>query len=183
MLNGLLSKVNGYEVASFVLYFAVVLGIGVWFFVKSRVKGEKDYFLGGRNMNGLVSALSAGASDMSAWCLMGLPGAIYLSGLGQVWISIGLVIGTCLAWIFVAPKLRRYSLKADDAITVPQYLQNRFKESNPSLRIASATIFVIAYCIYSASSIKACGLIFSSIMGINETAAMIISAGVIVIYT
>lgn len=183
MLNGLLSKVNGYEVASFVLYFAVLLGIGVWFFVKSRDKGEKGYFLGGRNMNGLVSALSAGASDMSAWCLMGLPGAIYLSGLGQVWISIGLVIGTCLAWIFVAPKLRRYSIKADDAITVPQYLQNRFKESNPSLRIASATIFVIAYCIYSASSIKACGLIFSSIMGINETAAMIISAGVIVIYT
>lgn len=183
MLNGLLSKVNGYEVVSFALYFAVVLGIGVWFFVKSRDKGEKDYFLGGRNMNGLVSALSAGASDMSAWCLMGLPGAIYLSGLGQVWISIGLVIGTCLAWIFVAPKLRRYSIKADDAITVPQYLQNRFKESNPSLRIASAIIFVIAYCIYSASSIKACGLIFSSIMGINETAAMIISAGVIVIYT
>lgn len=183
MLNGLLAKVNGYEVVSFVLCFTIVLGIGVWFFVKGKSKGEKDYFLGGRNMNGFVSALSAGASDMSAWCLMGLPGAIYLSGLGQVWISIGLIIGTCLAWLFIAPRLRRYSIKADDAITVPQYLQNRFKESNPALRIASAVIFVIAYCIYSASSIKACGSIFSSIMGIDQTVAMMISAGIIVVYT
>ena len=116
-----------FELIMFIAYFAFMIGIGVWFFVKGKSKGEKDYFLGGRNMNGWVSALSAGASDMSSWVLMGLPGAICVAGLGEVWISIGLVIGTILSWIFVAPKLRRYAIKANDAITVPQFFANRFK--------------------------------------------------------
>lgn len=174
---------NPFEVTSFVLYFASVLAVGVWFFVKSKDKGDKDYFLGGRQMNGLVSALSAGASDMSAWILMGLPGSIYMYGIGQVWISIGLLIGTICAWLFIAPRLRRFSIVADDAITVPQFFQNRFKEKNPLLRVVCAVIFVIAYCVYSASSIKACGTIFSTVMGIDEKLAMIISTVVIVAYT
>ena len=172
-----------FEIISFALYFLAVLGVGIYFFVKSKNQGEKDYFLGGRNMNGLVAAFSAGASDMSAWVLMGLPGAIYLYGLGQVWISIGLLIGTVCAWLFIAPKLRRFAIKADDAITIPQFLSNRFKAKNPILRISCAVIFVIAYCVYTASSLAACGTLFKTVFGLDETLGMIIAAVVILVYT
>ena len=171
------------ELVVFILYFLFMLAIGVWFFFKSRNKGEKDYFLGGKNMNGWVSALSAGASDMSNWVLMGLPGAICVAGLGEVWISIGLVIGTILSWIFVAPRLRRYAIKANDSITVPQFFANRFKVNGNTLKIACASIFVVGYCLYSASSIVACGKIFSTITGLDKKWAMIISAIIIVGYT
>ena len=113
---------NVYEIVAFCVYFIFVTGIGIFFFIKNKNGGEKDYFLGGRQMGGWVSALSAGASDMSAWVLMGLPGAIYLSGMSQLWISIGLVIGTILSWVFIAPKLRKYAVVAGDAITVPEFL-------------------------------------------------------------
>ena len=139
----ILSAVNAGEIVAFVLYFLLVIGIGIFFFIKGKADtGEKGFFLGGRKMNGLVSALSAGASDMSAWVLMGLPGAIYAAGMGQVWISIGLAIGTVLAWIFVAPKLRRYSILANDSITIPQYLTNRFKSKSKVLQIVCAIIFM-----------------------------------------
>ncbi|MBQ9081641.1 MAG: sodium/proline symporter [Clostridia bacterium] len=176
---------NLFEVAAFILYFLAVLAIGIFFFIKSKNESEKDYFLGGKSMGGLVSALSAGASDMSAWCLMGLPGAIYLSGLGQVWISVGLIIGTILAWIFVAPRLRVYAIHADDAITIPQFLTNRFRTKNSALRIICAVVFVVAYCIYMASSVVACGELFSTLTGgvIDKTMGMIIAAAVIVLYT
>ena len=178
--------INPYELTSFILYLAVVLTIGVWFYIKGR-KGktvnEKDYFLGGRKMSGLIAAFSAGASDMSAWVLMGLPGSICLFGLGQVWISIGLLIGTICAWIFVAPKLRRFAIKADDSITIPQFLSNRFKAKNPVLRISCAVIFVVAYCVYTASSLSACGELFNMVLGIDEKVAMIIAGAVILIYT
>ena len=172
-----------FEIAAFALYFLLVLGVGIYFFVKSKEQGEKDYFLGGRNMNGLVAAFSAGASDMSAWVLMGLTGAIYLFGLGQVWISIGLLIGTVCAWLFVAPRLRRFAIKADDAITIPQFLSNRFKAKSPVLRIACAVIFVIAYCVYTASSLSACGTLFETVLGVDPTLGMVIAAVVILVYT
>jgi sodium/proline symporter len=173
------------EIIAFIAYFVIVLLVGVYFFLKSRGAGEKEYFLGGRNMGGLVAALSAGASDMSAWVLMGLPGAICLLGMGQVWISIGLIIGTICAWIFIAPKLRRYAIKANDSITIPEYLSNRFKSKNNVLRITCAVIFVIAYCIYAASSISACGTLFQTVTGgaITKTWGMIIAAVVIGVYT
>lgn len=173
-----------YELIAFILYFILVIGIGLYFFLKSKSAGsEKDYFLGGRQMNGLVAALSAGASDMSAWVLMGLPGSIYLYGMGQVWISVGLLIGTILAWIFVAPKLRRYSIRANDSITIPQFLSNRFLSKNPSLQIICAVIFMIVYCIYAASSIYACGTLFHTVVGWNPNHAMIIAACIILLYT
>lgn len=175
---------NGFEVAAFIFYFVVVIGIGVWFFVKNKSTSEKDYFLGGRNMNGLVSAFSAGASDMSAWVLMGLPGSIFLYGMGQVWISIGLLIGTVCAWVFIAPKLRRYAIIAGDSITVPEFLSNRFKASSPVLRVTCAVIFMIGYCVYAASSVFACGQLFSTLMpAVPQDVAMIISAAVILVYT
>ena len=156
---------NVYEIIMFVLYFVLMLGIGFWFFFKSKDKGEKDYFIGGRNMNGLVAAFSAGASDMSAWVLMGLPGSIFMYGLGQVWISIGLLIGTICAWLFIAPKLRVYAIKAGDSITIPQFLSNRFFAKSPVLRVSCAVIFVIAYCVYTASSLSACGDLFNVVIG------------------
>ena len=173
------------EVLAFVLYIVLVLAVGIVFFIKGRKStgGDKDYFLGGRNMNGWVAALSAGASDMSAWVLMGLPGSIYLYGMGQVWISVGLLIGTILAWTFVAPGLRRFSIKADDSITIPQYLTRRFKVENPALQIISAVIFIVAYCVYAASSIVACGDLFNTIFGMNKTVAMVGATIIILLYT
>ena len=114
-----------WHISAFVLYFAAVLAIGFVFFLKSKGGGEKEYFLGGRNMGPWVTALSAQASDMSAWLLMGLPGSILAFGFGEVWIGIGLALGTAANWIFTAKRLRRFSRAADDAITLPQYLSNR----------------------------------------------------------
>lgn len=176
---------NVLEVVAFVCYLVLVLGIGIMFFIKSRKSqgGDKDYFLGGRNMNGWVAALSAGASDMSAWVLMGLPGSIYLAGMGQVWISVGLLIGTICAWIFVAPRLRRFSIKAKDSITIPQYLTNRFLSKSPVLQIVCAVIFIVAYCIYAASSIVACGDLFNTVFGMDKSYAMIGATVIILLYT
>ena len=175
---------NFLEMGAFCLYLLLVLSIGIFFFIKGKnQKGDKAYFLGGREMNGFVAALSAGASDMSAWVLMGLPGSIYLWGMGQVWISVGLLIGTLCAWIFIAPKLRRYSIKADDSITIPQFLTNRFKSKSPVLQAVCAFIFMIAYCIYSASSIYACGSLFNKMFGWNSLYAMIGATIVILLYT
>ena len=182
-MNYLIADINAGEVIAFVLYFLLVIGIGIFFFIKGKGDtGEKGFFLGGRKMNGLVSALSAGASDMSAWVLMGLPGAIYAAGLGQVWISIGLAIGTVLAWIFVAPKLRRFSILANDSITIPQYLTNRFKSKSKVLQIVCAVIFMIVYCVYGASSIAACGALFKTLFGLDERIAMTISTVIIIAY-
>ena len=115
------------ELFAFILYFIAMLGIGVYFFFKAKGEsGEKDYFLGGRQMGPWVTAMSAQASDMSAWLLMGLPGSILAFGFGKAWIGIGLAIGTSLNWILVAKRLRKFSEASGDAITVPQYLSNRF---------------------------------------------------------
>ena len=171
------------ELIVFVIYLLAMIGIGVYFFLKTRNGGEKDYFLGGRKMGAWVSALSAGASDMSAWVLMGLPASVYALGLGQVWIAIGLAIGYALSWIFEAPRLRAFSIQADDAITIPQYLTKRFRSKSYSLQVICAVIFLVAYTIYAASSIKAAGTLFSTVIGLDPTTAMYIAAAIIVSYT
>ena len=174
---------NYSELLAFILYLVLVVAVGVVFFLKTRGGDEKMYFLGGRQMNAWVAALSAGASDMSAWVLMGLPGSIYALGMGQVWISVGLAIGTALCWIFVAPRLRSFSIRANDAITIPQYLTNRFCSQKTSLQIICAIVFVVVYTVYAASSIKACGTLFNTVLQIDQNIAMYIAAGIIVIYT
>ena len=171
------------ESVVFVVYLAFMLGIGVYFFVKSKDGGEKDYFLGGRQMGPWVSALSAGASDMSAWVLMGLPASIYAFGIGQAWVAIGLAIGYAVSWTVEAPRLRRFTIVADDAITVPQYLTNRFVSKSKALQIICAIIFLAAYTIYAASSMKACGTLFHTVIGIDATLAMYLAAAIIVGYT
>jgi sodium/proline symporter len=171
------------EVVVFVIYLVFMLSIGVWFFLKDKNGGDKSYFLGGRQMGAWVTALSAGASDMSAWVLMGLPASIYALGIGQLWIPIGLAIGYAMSWLLEAPRLRRFSIVAKDSITIPQYLTNRFLSKSRLLQIICAVIFLVAYTIYSASSIKACGTLFNTVIGMKETTAMYLAAVIIISYT
>ncbi|MCQ2396552.1 MAG: sodium/proline symporter [Lentisphaeria bacterium] len=171
------------EIVIFVIYLLCMLAIGIYFFFKDRNGGEKTYFLGDRQMRPWVAALSAGASDMSAWVLMGLPTAIYLKGMGQVWIPVGLAIGYALSWIFLAPRLRKFSVVYGDAITIPQFLTNRFLAKSKSLQVICAIVFLIAYTIYTASSVKACGTLFNTVTGLDPIYAMYLAAIVIVSYT
>ncbi len=172
------------EIIAFVLYFVVVLGIGIYFFVKSDGNNEKDYFLGGRRMGPWVTAMSAQASDMSAWLLMGLPGSILAFGLGQAWIGIGLALGTALNWIFVAKRLRKFSKASGDSITLPQYLSNRFATANPALKIVCAIIFLISFTLYVASGFSAGATVFTQLFpSLNATVALVIFAVIILVYT
>ncbi len=172
------------EVLAFVLYFIVVLAIGLYFFFKSKGNSEKDYFLGGRQMGPWVTAMSAQASDMSAWLLMGLPGSILAFGLGQAWIGIGLAIGTALNWIFVAKRLRKFSKASGDSITLPQYLSNRFATANPALKIICAIVFMVSFTLYVASAFSAGSKVFGDLFPkLGEERAMIIFAVIILVYT
>ena len=171
------------ELIIFFIYLVFTVGIGVFFLLRTRHGNEKDYFLGGRQMGPWVSALSAGASDMSAWVLMGLPASVYAFGVGKTWIAIGLAIGYALSWIIEAPRLRRYSIAAKDSITIPQYLTNRFLSQKKAMQVICAVIFLTAYTIYAASSIKACGTLFNTVVGLEPRTAMYIAAAVIISYT
>ena len=174
------------QLTAFILYFAVVLGIGLFFFFKSKSGGEKDYFLGGRSMGPWVTALSAQASDMSGWLLMGFPGSILAFGMGQVWIGIGLALGTAANWIFVARRLRKFSQAANDSITIPQYLSNRFLTKSPALQIICAVVFLIFFTIYVASSFVAGQKVFIQVVPqLAETPnlALLIFAAIIIVYT
>ena len=168
----------------FVLYFGILFVVAMAFFFNGSNKNEGDYFLGGRSMGPWVTALSAQASDMSAWLLMGLPGSILAFGFGQMWIGIGLALGTATNWIFCAKRLRKFSKVADDAITLPQYLSNRFATESKALQVICAIIFLVCFTIYVASAFVAGTSVFTELFpGMNEKAAMIIFALIIVGYT
>ena len=174
------------ELAAFILYFVIMLGIGVFFFIKSKGAGEKEYFLGGRSMGPWVTALSAQASDMSGWLLMGLPGSILAFGMGQAWIGIGLAIGTALNWIFVASRLRKFSKAANDSITLPQYLTNRFLTESKTLQIISAIVFLVFFTVYVASGFVSGATVFTQVipqLAGKENVALIIFAAILILYT
>ena len=174
---------NG-EVLAFIVYFLAVLGIGIFFFFRSKGGGEKEYFLGGRSMGPWVTALSAQASDMSAWLLMGLPGSILAFGFGEIWIGIGLALGTAANWIFVAKRLRRFSRAANDSITLPQYLSNRFGGNKRALQMISAIIFLVCFTVYVASAFVAGTKVFVTVFpGLEKSIAMLIFAAIILVYT
>ncbi|MCB6993000.1 sodium/proline symporter [bacterium 210820-DFI.6.37] len=168
---------NG-EVLAFALYFVAIVGVGVYFFFKERKEAtQANFFLGGRKMGPWVTAMSAQASDMSAWLLMGLPGSILAFGFGQMWIGIGLALGTAANWIFVAKRLRQLSRAAGDAITVPQYLGNRFMAKSHTLQVICAIIFFVCFTIYVASAYVAGASIFTTIFpSLKTQTAMIIFA-------
>ncbi len=175
-----------WRLIAFILYFVAMLGIGFWFFLRSRSGGDKEYFLGGRSMGPWVTAMSAQASDMSGWLLMGFPGAILAFGLGQAWIGIGLAIGTIANWVIVARRLRRFSEASGDSITLPQYLTNRFATSNPALKITCAVIFLISFTIYVASAFNAGTAVFVKVVPAlegKEMLAMAIFAAIVLVYT
>ncbi len=172
------------EILAFVLYFVAMLSVGIFFFVKSKSADEKEYFLGGREMGPWVTAMSAQASDMSAWLLMGLPGSIFAFGFGQAWVGIGLALGTIANWIFVAARLRRFSKAANDSITFPQYLSNRFITTNPALQIICAVIFLVFFTVYVASAFVAGTKVFTTVFPqLNEMVALVIFALIVIIYT
>ncbi|MBO5882890.1 MAG: sodium/proline symporter PutP [Clostridia bacterium] len=171
------------ELIVLIVYFAAMLGIGAVLFFRSKSKSDKDYFLGGKTMGPWVTAMSAQASDMSAWLLMGLPGSILAFGLGQAWIGIGLAIGTALNWILVARRLRRFSEAANDSITLPQYLSNRFATKNKSLQVTCAVVFLVCFTLYVASAFVAGADVFTSLFEIDRKLAMLIFATILIIYT
>ncbi len=174
------------QLAAFILYFVVVLGIGVFFMLRSKGAGEEEYFLGGRSMGPWVTAMSAQASDMSGWLLMGFPGSILAFGMGQVWIGIGLALGTIANWIFVAKRLRNFSKAANDSITLPQYLTNRFAATSPALQIICAVVFLVFFTVYVASSFVAGATVLTSVVPQlegKEGLALLIFALIIIAYT
>ncbi|WP_203334130.1 sodium/proline symporter PutP [Planococcus beigongshangi] len=170
-----------YQIIALIIYLIAMLGIG--FYAYRKTVNLSDYMLGGRGLGPGVAALSAGASDMSGWLLMGLPGIIYLNGLVEVWIAIGLTIGAYLNWFFVAPRLRVYSLVTKDSITIPSFLENRLRDSSRLLRIVSGIIILIFFTFYVSSGMVAGGVFFESSFNMSYQTGMLVVAGVVVAYT
>ena len=166
---------------AFAAYMIVMILIGASY--AGKTKNSEDFFLGGRNLNGWVAALSAQASDMSGWLLMGLPGSVYAFGTGQAWIAIGLFIGTVCNWLFISSRLRRYTIVANNSLTLPMYLENRFHDKKRVLLIISSIVIIIFFLVYTASSLTAGGKLFASVFGMDYKVALTIGAAVILIYT
>ncbi|MCQ2561985.1 MAG: sodium/proline symporter, partial [Clostridia bacterium] len=172
------------EIIVFIGYFIVLFFVGLLFFFNGSNQDQQDYFLGGRSMGPWVTAMSAQASDMSAWLLMGLPGSILAFGFGQVWIGIGLALGTAANWIFCAARLRKFSEAAGDSITLPQYLTNRFASEKKTLQVICAVIFLIAFTVYVASAFVAGSSVFSMLFPqMSQQTTMLIFALIIIGYT
>jgi len=166
---------------SIVVYLAAVVAIGIK--CSKKNKDVDDFYLGGRKLGPLVTAMSAEASDMSGWLLMGLPGLVYLCGLAEAtWTAVGLAVGTYLNWLIVAKRLRNYSSRID-AITLPDFFLKRFRDNTKVLVIAASIMIIIFFIPYTASGFSTCGKLFSSLFGIDYHLAMVISAVVIVLYT
>ena len=168
----------------FIIYLGIMVAIGFKFY--SKTSNLSDYFLGGRNLGSWLTALSAQASDMSGWLLIGLPGTAYVLYTGTseaIWTAIGLVIGTYLNWLFVAKRLRKYTEVSGNSITIPDFLENRFKDSKHILRIVSALFIVIFFLVYTSSQFSAGAKLFSTVFGLNYTTGLILGAAIIVSYT
>lgn len=164
-------------------YMLVVIGIGLYFAKRAQANSE-NYFLGGRSLGPWVAAMSAEASDMSGWLLMGLPGVAYWCGLADAaWTAIGLALGTYVNWLIVAKRLRRYSAVAGDSITVPDFLSNRFHEKKKVILGISAVFILVFFTVYAASCFVTCGKLFSTLFGTSYHSMMIAGAVFVLIYT
>lgn len=170
-----------YQLISIVLYMAAMIFIG-WYAFK-RTSNLTDYMLGGRSLGPMVTALSAGAADMSGWLLMGLPGAIYLNGLVEAWIAVGLTIGAYLNYVLVAPRLRTYTQVAGDSITIPSFLESRLKGKSRLLRITTSIIILIFFTFYASSGMVAGGKFFQSSFGLDYHIGLLIVSAVVIFYT
>ena len=176
-----MNTTNFLIIAAIVVYLLAMLAVG--FLFSKRTSSSEDFYLGGRKMGPLVTAMSAEASDMSSWLLMGLPGVAYLSGVADAaWTAIGLGVGTWLNWYFVSRRLRRYSQNIG-AITVPDFFSKRYHDKSNTLNALAALVILIFFIPYTASGFAACGKLFNSLFGVDYTTAMIVAALVIVGYT
>ena len=182
-----MSTANIIVLCSFAAYMVIMIIIG---FVSSKgTKNNEDYFLGGRNLGGWTAALSAQASDMSGWLLMGLPGSVYLAGTGEVWIAVGLLIGTILNWYIVSARLRKYTIVAGNSLTIPSFFQNRYRDDKGVIKMVSAIIIAIFFTVYTASAFSSGAKLFATLFGNSEnyntvyTIGLIVAVIVILVYT
>ncbi|GGJ01243.1 sodium:proline symporter [Shewanella hanedai] len=166
---------------TFIGYLALMMGIGLWAY--KATDSVDDYILGGRGMGPAVTALSVGASDMSGWLLLGLPGAIYLGGLGEAWIGFGLVFGAWLNWLFVAQRLRIYTEFTDNSLTLPDFFEKRFEDSKGLIKLVSAFTILIFFTFYASSGMVGGAILFEKVFGLDYTLALIIGSSIIVAYT
>ena len=163
-------------------YFILMIAIGYYGF-QQGTSDLSEYMLGGRRLHPAVGALSAGASDMSGWMLMGLPGAIYLTGVSSAWIAVGLLLGAYLNYLLVAPRLRVYTELADDALTIPDFFEKRFLDTSRSLRILSSIVIIVFFTLYTSSGLVAGGKLFEASFGLDYEIGLFVTAGVVVTYT
>ncbi|MGW6294514.1 sodium/proline symporter PutP [Streptomyces sp. NPDC055058] len=168
-------------VTVFVLYASALIGTGLWAYTRTRTLA--DFAIGGRRLGPFVSALSAGASDMSGWLFLALPGAVYAAGIGAVWIAVGLAIGTYLNWLFVAPRLRTYTERAENAVSLPAYLEERFEDRTRMLRMVSAAVILVFFTVYVAGGLVAGGLLFETIFDVRFGVGVTLTALLIVVYS
>ncbi|WP_419720204.1 sodium:solute symporter family transporter, partial [Oceanobacillus massiliensis] len=166
---------------TFIVYLIAMLAIGVIMYY--RTNNLSDYVLGGRSLGPGVAALSAGASDMSGWLLLGLPGAIYATGMSEAWMAVGLAIGAYLNWQFVAKRLRVYTEVSNNSITIPDFLENRFRDKSHILRVLSALVILLFFTFYTSSGMVAGAKLFEASFGLSYQTALWIGAIVVVGYT
>ncbi len=165
------------------VYMAVVIAIGI-ICAKRANKNSDNYFLGGRSLGPWVTAMSAEASDMSGWLLMGLPGVAYWCGLAEAsWTAIGLAVGTYLNWLIVSKRLRRYSIRANNSITLPEFFSNRFRENKKIIMTIAAVFILVFFTVYASSCFVTCGKLFSTLFGLDYVPMMIVGAVFVLIYT
>ena len=165
----------------FIVYILVIVGFVIH--SNQRTKSLSDYMLGGRHLSGAVAALGAGASDMSSWLILALPGAVMLNGLNQIWLPIGLSIGQYLNWQLISRRLRVYTEVANDSITIPAYLENRFHDQTKILRLVTALVILLFFTFYTASGFVSGGLLFQSTFHVSYISGLWITAVIVIAYT
>lgn len=168
-------------IIAFILYLGLMMSIGIYYYKKTN--SMDDYIIGNRKLGAWVTAMSAEASDMSGWMMMGVPGAAYLAGFSSAWIAVGLGLGTWANWQFVAARLRKYTEMANNSLTLPDFLQNRYQDTSNLLRIIPAIFIVIFFVIYTGSGFVSGGKLFSTLFGMDYTTAVLAGAFVVVFYT
>ena len=176
-----MTELSAPTIIAFVIYVGIVLAIGVYAYLST--KSATDYFLGGRNLSPAVSAISAGASDMSGWVLLGLPGYAYMAGLEAFWITLGLTIGVAANWMLMAKRLRIYTVILDDAVTIPAYLQRRFGDAKPWLKIIASVSILLFFLFYVGSGLIAGGKLFNAVFGLDYVVAVLTGVVLILFYT
>ena len=169
-------------IISLTLYFALMIAIGVYAW-RTSTSDVEEYMLGGRKLGPTTTALSAGASDMSGWLMMGLPGAMFLTGLSAAWIGVGLVAGALANYLIVAPRLRVFTKTARDAITIPDFLDKRFDDTSRMIRVISALVIIVFFTLYTSSGMAAGGKLFESAFGLDYSLGLWLTAGVVLVYT